>query len=105
MASSHGRIQSVEPLSVGWETQRTLSPSGLEIEAGRFLLSRQNASRLIASMDERQRERLIVELRCYGSEKLLCTLIFDDQDTHFLESKALQHWYKENGVEPGDVIC
>ena len=55
-------------------------------------------------MDERQRERLIVELRCYGSEKLLCTLIFDDQDTHFLESKALQHWYKENGVEPGDVI-
>ena len=27
MASSHGRIQSVEPLSVGWETQRTLSPN------------------------------------------------------------------------------
>jgi len=55
-------------------------------------------------MNEQQREHPIVELRCYGSEKLLCILTHDDRDNWILESKALWRWYKENGAEPGDII-
>lgn len=99
-----GRVQAVEPLRVGWEIQHTLSSSGFEIESRTFPLRGQNSSRLIASMDEQQREHPIVEMRCYGSEKLICAMIHDERDNWVLEGMALQHWYKENGVQPGDKI-
>jgi len=90
-----GKVQAVEPLHVGWETQHTLSPSRFEVERGTFPLRGQNPSRLIASMDEQQHEHPIVELRCYGSEKLFCAMTHDDRDNWVLEGMALQRWYKE----------
>lgn len=97
-------IHTIEPLSMGWKTQHVLSPDGFEIATGTIPLSRPSADRLFATMNEQQREHPIVELRCYGSEKLLCILTHDDRDNWILESKALWRWYKENGAEPGDVI-
>jgi len=55
-------------------------------------------------MDEQQRKHSIVELHCYGSEKLTCAITHDDRGNWFLEGMALQRWYKENDLQSGDKI-
>ncbi len=101
---ARGSVPAIEPLHVGWETQHKISPDRAEIERGTFPFSKLNANRLVASMDERQREYSVVVLQCYGSERFLCALASDERDNHGLESKALQHWYGENGLEAGDIV-
>jgi len=91
-------------LQVGWEIQHTISVTESEIADGTFPLRGQYADRFIASMDEKQRENSIVELHCYGSEKLICAVTHDDRGSWILEGRALQRWYKENGLRSGDKI-
>lgn len=92
--------RSVSPLPVGWETQHVISIEGQELDQGTFPL-RENLGRLVASLGESQRETSLVPIRCYGSEEFRCSFNFHNRS---LESKALQHWYNENGVQPGDRI-
>ena len=99
-----GRVHATEPLHVGWEMQHTLSPTRSEIENGAFPLRGQVSNGLIASMDEQQRKHSVVELYCYGSEKFICAIAHDVRDNWFLEGMALQRWYEENGLQPGDKI-
>jgi hypothetical protein len=98
------RVHAIEPLHVGLEIQHTLSPNKSEIENGRFPLRGQNLNRLVASMDEQQRKHSVMELSCYGSEKFMCAITHDGHDNWFLEGRALQRWYEENGLQPGDKI-
>jgi DNA-directed RNA polymerase delta subunit len=93
-------VPSVEPLPTGWKTQHIMTVEGQELEAGTFPL-RQNFDRLLASLDKQQLEQSLVAVRCYGSEQFTCFL---NHAYITLESKALQHWYNENGVQPGDSI-
>ena len=93
-------VRSVEPLSSAWETQHTISVGGHELTAGTFPL-RQHFDRFVASMDKQQREHSLIVVHCYGSEQFLCSLNYDDRT---LEGKALQYWYNENDVQPGDTM-
>ncbi|MBC8492780.1 MAG: hypothetical protein H8D43_03260 [Chloroflexi bacterium] len=92
---------SVELLRIGWKTQHIITIEGQELEAGTFPLRRSFWVRFLASMDEQQLNRLAVAVQCYGSEQFICYL---NRAQSRLESKALQYWYKENGVQPGDSI-
>ncbi len=91
-------------LHIGWEIQHAISVAESEIEDGTFPLRGQNADSFIASMDEKQRENSIVELHCYGSEKLICAVTHNDRGSWALEGMTLQRWYKENGLQSGDKI-
>jgi len=98
--SSQRPVRSVEPLSLGWETRHTISIDGQELRVGTFPL-RQHFDGFVASMDEQQSTHSLVAVQCYGSEQFLCSLNYDDRT---LGSKGLQHWYNENGVQPGDTV-
>jgi len=92
---------SVELLPIGWKTQHIITIEGQELKAGTFPLRRSLWVRFLASMDEQQLERLAIAVQCYGSEQFICYL---NRAHSRLESKALQYWYEENGVQPGDYI-
>jgi len=55
-------------------------------------------------MDEKQRNNLIIELCCYGCEKIMCAIAHDENGDWFLEGMALKRWYRENDLQPGDKI-
>lgn len=99
------RVQTVEPLRVGREVQHTLTTNGSEVDKGIFPLRGQNYKRFFASMDEKQRQNLFVELRCYGTDRFVCAIVQDNRRNWFLEGMALQHWYSENALQPGDKVC
>jgi hypothetical protein len=97
-------IQLSSRLQVGWELHHTISMDEHEITGGTFPLRGHYADSFIASMDDKQREYSIIELHCYGSEKLICAIVHDERENWFLEGMTLQRWYKENGLRAGDKV-
>ncbi len=92
-----------ENLKIGEEIQHTISAAGNEITNGIFPLRGSHAARFLTAMDYKQSEYSVVELSCYGSEKLIC-LVTQRSKNWVIEGKALHHWYLENGLTPGDKI-
>ena len=94
----------VSLLQIGKEIQRTISPSGIEIENGTIPLHGRDFDRFSASMDKYQQSQMNVDIVYYASENSTCKIEQDDHSHWVLKSEWLKDWYKENRIEPGDVI-
>jgi hypothetical protein len=90
----------VEPLPRGAKTQHKISDAQ-ELEEGFLLLDLQWFRQLRASMSEAEIERALMPVQCYASTRLFLSV---NRTLHRLQGKALQDWYVENGIGPGDVI-
>ena len=94
----------VTPLHIGEEIQRTISVGGFEIKDGTLPLHGQDFNNFTASMDMQQRKDSIIELRYYGSENFTCRIAYSNSGYWSLKNIGLTKWYKENGVQPSDKI-
>ncbi|MEN9564035.1 MAG: hypothetical protein RIR73_2279, partial [Chloroflexota bacterium] len=90
-------------LRIGEEIQRTISPSGSEIEDGIIPLYGQDFDIFFASMDKEQQRQLNINIHYYASEHIACNI--EKENGHwFLKGSSLIKWYLENQVSPGDKI-
>ncbi|MDP1544496.1 MAG: hypothetical protein Q8L87_00630 [Anaerolineales bacterium] len=93
----------ISPLQIGEEIQRTISPSGSEIEDGVIPLYGKDFDIFFASMDKEQQRQLNINLHYYASERITCN-IAKENGHWLLKGASLKKWYLENRVSPGDKI-
>ena len=90
-------------LKIGKEIQHTISKDGLEIKNGVISIS-QDFYRFFSSMDTSQQRQLTVDVHYYASDNSTCKIELDGSHHWVLKSTWLKGWYKENRIEPGDII-
>jgi len=91
-------------LQIGKELLRTISASGTEIENGTIPLRGQEVDSFFASMDEEQRNRQNIDIYYSANESATCNIVEDELNHWHIKSAWLRDWYKENKIEPSDII-
>lgn len=95
--------RTVSLLQTGKEIQHTIAKDGLEIKNGVISIS-QDFYRFFSSMDMSQQRQLTIDVHYYASDNSTCKIELDGSNHWVLKSTWLKDWYKENRIEPGDII-